>query len=77
MTAPTAFIKGFVDTPLDDCIRRDPKDFMRRRGPGRLRTSPGPYEPPEVAEIKVTTMGVTPEAVAERDLDELRDRKIN
>ena len=50
---------------------------MRRRGPGGLRTSPGPYEPPEVAEIKVTTMGVTPEAVAERDLDELRDRKIN
>ena len=35
-----------------------------------------PYEAPEAPEIRVTTIGVSPEIVAERVLDELRDRKI-
>jgi len=34
------------------------------------------YEAPETPEIRVTTIGVSPEIVAERVFEELRDRKI-
>ncbi len=79
LAAPTTFLEVFVDTPLDECIRRDPKGLYAKARAGRLENFTGldsPYEPPEAAEIEVTTIGVTPEAAAERVLDELRNRKI-
>ena len=79
LTAPTAFFEVFVDTPLDECIRRDPKGLYAKAKAGRLEHFTGldsPYEAPDAPEIRVTTIGVTPEVVAERILDELRDRKI-
>ena len=78
-TAPTAFLEVFVDTPLDECIRRDPKGLYAKARAGGLEHFTGldsPYEAPEAPEIRVTTIDVSPEVVAERVLDELRDRKI-
>jgi bifunctional enzyme CysN/CysC len=79
LTAPTVFLEIFVDTPLEECIRRDPKGLYAKAKAGRLEHFTGldsPYEAPEAPEIRVTTIGTTPESVAERVLDELRRRKI-
>lgn len=79
LIAPTAFFEVFVDTPLDECIRRDPKGLYAKAKAGRLEHFTGldsPYEAPQAAEITVTTINVTPETVAERVLDELRGREI-
>ena len=79
LTAPAAFLEVFVDTPLDECIRRDPKGLYAKAKAGRLEHFTGlnsPYEVPEAPEIRVTTIGVAPETIAARVLDELRRRKI-
>jgi bifunctional enzyme CysN/CysC len=79
LTEPTAFLEIFVDTPLDECIRRDPKGLYAKAKAGRIENFTGfgsPYEAPEAPEIRVTTVGITPEIIAERILEELRDRKI-
>ena len=79
LTAPTAFLEIFVDTPLEECIRRDPKGLYAKAKAGRLEHFTGldsPYEQPEAAEIHVTTVGTTPESIAERVLDELHNRGL-
>jgi bifunctional enzyme CysN/CysC len=79
LTAPTAFLEIFVDTPLEECIRRDPKGLYAKAKAGRLEHFTGldsPYEQPEAPEIHVTTIGKTPESIAERVLDELHNRDI-
>jgi len=79
LTAPTAFLEIFVDTPLDECIRRDPKGLYAKAKAGRIPHFTGldsPYETPEEPELRVTTMGTTPESVVEHILDELRRRNI-
>jgi bifunctional enzyme CysN/CysC len=79
LIAPAAFFEVFVDTPLAECIRRDPKGLYAKARSGRLENFTGldsPYEPPEAPEITVVTVGVTPEATAEQVLKRLRDRKI-
>jgi len=76
---PTEFIEVFVDTPLDECIRRDPKGLYAKAKAGRLEHFTGldsPYEPPEAPELRVTTMNATPESIVEHVLDELRRRNI-
>jgi len=79
LTAPAAFLEVFVDTPLDECIRRDPKGLYAKAKAGRLEHFTGldsPYEVPEAPEVRVTTIDVAPETIAERILDELRRREI-
>jgi bifunctional enzyme CysN/CysC len=79
LTAPSPFLEIFVDTPLEECIRRDPKGLYAKAKAGRLEHFTGldsPYETPEAPEITVTTIGSTPESVAGRILDELQGRKI-
>jgi bifunctional enzyme CysN/CysC len=79
LTYPTDFIEIFVDTPLDECIRRDPKGLYAKAKAGQLEHFTGldsPYEMPETPELRVTTMGTTPESVVDHVLDELRRRDI-
>jgi bifunctional enzyme CysN/CysC len=79
LAAPIGFFEIFVDTPLDECIRRDPKGLYAKAKAGRIENFTGldsAYEAPEGAEIRVPTVGVTPEAAAEQILDELRRREI-
>jgi bifunctional enzyme CysN/CysC len=79
LTAPTAFLEIFVDTPLDECMRRDPKGLYAKAKAGRLPHFTGldsPYEKPEAPELRVTTTDTTPDAVVETILDELRRRDI-
>jgi len=79
LTAPAAFFEIFVDTPLDECIRRDPKGLYVKAKLGRIENFTGidsPYEPPEAPEVRVTTIGTTAEEAAAQIIDELRRRGI-
>jgi bifunctional enzyme CysN/CysC len=75
LTAPTAFLEIFVDTPLEECIRRDPKGLYARRI-AHFTGLDSPYEAPEAPEIRVATIEVSPQSAAERILDELRTHRI-
>ncbi|MDP3418669.1 sulfate adenylyltransferase subunit CysN [Falsiroseomonas sp.] len=69
------FIEVFVDTPIEDCIRRDPKGLYARAIAGTIRNFTGissPYEAPETPELRIETQGQTPEEAAARVLAHLR-----
>ena len=73
------FIEIFVDTPLEECMRRDPKGLYARALEGKIKNFTGidsPYEAPENAEIVVDTSKGTAEDVAERIVAALRERQI-
>ena len=73
------FLEIFVDTPVDECRRRDPKGLYARADAGQIRNFTGvdaPYEPPLDPEIRLATMDAAPEVLAERVVDELRRRGI-
>jgi bifunctional enzyme CysN/CysC len=79
LIAPAVFLEIFVDTPLDECVRRDPKGLYAKAKAGGIVNFTGldsPYEPPEAPELRLTTVGDTAGAAAERVVLELRRRRI-
>ncbi|MDE2007591.1 MAG: adenylyl-sulfate kinase [Rhodospirillales bacterium] len=73
------FLEIFVDTPVDECRRRDPKGLYARADAGLLRNFTGvdaPYEPPEAPEIRLRTLEAEPERLAEQVVAELAARGI-
>ncbi|WP_135465804.1 sulfate adenylyltransferase subunit CysN [Crenalkalicoccus roseus] len=73
---PGEFVEVFVDTPLEECMRRDPKGLYARARAGAIPNFTGldsPYEPPEAPEITLRTVGTTPEALAQELLRRLRE----
>ena len=57
----------FVDTPLEECQRRDPKGLYRKVAQGQLRNFTGvdaPYEPPETPDIHIRTTEASAEELA-------------
>ena len=51
------FVEVFVDTPLAECERRDPKRLYAKARSGELVGMTGidsPYEPPEAPELVLT-----------------------
>jgi bifunctional enzyme CysN/CysC len=76
---PDEFIEIYVDTPVDECRRRDPKGLYQRADAGQIRNFTGidaPYEPPEAPEIHLPTLEAPAEALAERIFADLRRRGI-
>jgi len=73
MLAPGDFLEVFVDTPLQDCIRRDPKGLYAKALAGQIPNFTGigsRYEAPEAAELVLATgVGVAPETLAARVLE--------
>jgi bifunctional enzyme CysN/CysC len=68
LVGPGEFIEVFVDTPIEECIRRDPKGLYAKAKAGEIRNFTGfdsPYESPEAAEIVLRTEGRPVEAVVE------------
>jgi bifunctional enzyme CysN/CysC len=68
------FLEIFVDTPLDDCIARDPKGLYVKALAGQIDNFTGissPYEPPQAAEITVETHGRDPAEAAHQIIAEL------
>ncbi len=63
------FIEVFVDTPLELCMKRDPKGLYKRVAAGEIKNFTGidsPYELPETAELTLKTERQAAEALAER-----------
>ena len=63
------FVEVFVDTPLAECERRDPKGLYRKARAGDIRNFTGvdaPYEMPEAPDIHLPTSGQQAEALAEQ-----------
>jgi bifunctional enzyme CysN/CysC len=71
------FIEIFVDTPLEDCIARDPKGLYVKAQAGQIANFTGvssPYEAPENAELVIPTHGQDPAEGARAVIDELVKR---
>jgi sulfate adenylyltransferase len=65
------FIEVFVDTPLEECERRDAKGMYRLAREGKIKNFTGiddPYEPPPHPDITLDTVRHTAEENAERIL---------
>ena len=70
------FFEVFVDTPIAEAEKRDPKGLYRKARRGELKNFTGidsPYEPPEHPEIHLRTALFSPEEAAEQILNQLRE----
>ena len=68
---PGEFIEVFVDTPLEECERRDPKGLYAKARRGELVNFTGidsDYEPPESPEIRLDTIAHSVEECVDRIL---------
>jgi sulfate adenylyltransferase len=74
MVGADRFIEVFVDTPIEECERRDVKGMYRQAREGKIKNFTGvddPYEPPLHAEITIDTVSRTAEQNAELILEYL------
>jgi sulfate adenylyltransferase len=66
------FVEVFMNTPLEECQRRDPKGLYSKAALGQLPGFTGiddPYESPLSPELQLETTHSSPEANAERVVD--------
>ena len=71
---PKEFFEIFVDTPLEECERRDTKGLYAKARLGHLKNFTGidsDYEPPKRAEIKLNTLKYKPEKCVEMILEKI------
>jgi bifunctional enzyme CysN/CysC len=76
---PGEFIEVFIDTPLEDAERRDPKGLYKKARRGELKNFTGidsPYERPEHPDITIQTGETTAEQAAERIIAALEQAGI-
>ena len=69
------FIEVFVDTPIEECRKRDPKGLYAKADRGEIKNFTGidsPYEAPVNPEIHIRNVGREPEEIAEDIVDYLR-----
>ena len=67
LLADGEFLEVFVDTPFEECARRDPKGLYAKALRGEIKNFTGvdsPYEAPENPELHLHTVGRTTEALA-------------
>ncbi|MDG4880366.1 sulfate adenylyltransferase subunit CysN [Mesorhizobium sp. WSM4884] len=79
LMAEGEFVEVFVDTPFEECARRDPKGLYARALSGEIKNFTGvdsPYEAPENPEIHLKTLGRTPQEMAEALEHWLTERDI-
>jgi bifunctional enzyme CysN/CysC len=77
--AADEFLEIFVDTPVDECRRRDPKGLYQKADAGQIRNFTGvdaPYEEPLDPEIRLRTLEGTPDMLADEVVGSLRTRGI-
>ena len=67
MSPEGRFFEVFVDTPVEECERRDPKGLYARARAGKIPQFTGisaPYEEPEAPELRLKTTGRDVDACA-------------
>jgi bifunctional enzyme CysN/CysC len=77
LVADDEFIEVHVDTPLEECARRDPKGLYAKAKDGRIKNFTGldaPYEAPESPELHLATVNETAERLADQVIKVLADR---
>lgn len=73
------FLEVYVDTPLNECIARDPKGLYKRALAGEIKNFTGvdqPYEVPEDPELHLKAGGGEPGKLAESIIADLGRRGI-
>lgn len=68
------FVEVFVDAPISECSRRDPKGLYARAISGQIRNFTGidsAYEVPEIPDVHLHTVDESPYASVERLLTNL------
>ncbi|MED3624115.1 adenylyl-sulfate kinase [Neobacillus thermocopriae] len=73
------FIEVYIDCPLEECERRDPKQLYAKARRGEIKDFTGidsPYEAPENPEIVIHSDKVTVEEAVEQVLHYLREKNI-
>jgi adenylylsulfate kinase len=61
------FIEVFIDTPLSECEKRDPKGLYKKARAGEIKDFTGigsPYESPENAEVVIKNINISVENAA-------------
>jgi bifunctional enzyme CysN/CysC len=79
LVAEGEFIEIFVDTPLDECIARDPKGLYKRALAGEIRDFTGvgqPYEAPQAPDLVLGAAGVDAETLADQVIHDLVRRGL-
>ena len=77
MVSAGRFIEVYVNTPLEECERRDDKGLYAKARRGEIENFTGisdPYEPPIEPEIKLETLGKSAEDNARSIITYLIDR---
>jgi bifunctional enzyme CysN/CysC len=73
------FIEIFVDTPLEQCVARDPKGLYKRALAGEIKNFTGvdqPYEKPENPELHLHAGSKEADRLASEVIEELVQRDI-
>ncbi|SEN61638.1 adenylylsulfate kinase [Mesobacillus persicus] len=73
------FIEVFVDCPLEECERRDPKQLYVKARRGEIKDFTGidsPYEAPESPEIAIRSDQLSVEEAVQHVLGYLQDKNI-
>ena len=68
LVGPNEFVEIFVDVPIEECIKRDPKGLYARAIAGSLPNFTGinsPYEYPENPEIRIDGLAVSADAASD------------
>ena len=74
---PGEFVEIFVDTPLAEAERRDPKGLYKKARAGEIENFTGitsPYETPENPEIRIDTTKISPTEAATYILNWLEEK---
>jgi adenylylsulfate kinase len=73
------FIEVFVETPVEECEKRDPKGLYKKARAGEIKNFTGvndPYEPPLKPEVVLKAAELRPEACVAQLLAYLRQHGI-
>jgi adenylylsulfate kinase len=79
LMADDEFVEIFIDTPIEECEKRDPKGLYQKARQGDIKDFTGidsPYEAPESAEITLNFSGQTAEQSAEQLFELLKQKGI-
>ncbi|PSS62239.1 adenylyl-sulfate kinase [Ensifer sp. NM-2] len=79
LMAEGEFIEIFVDTPIEECARRDPKGLYEKARAGKIANFTGissPYEEPEHPELRLSTIDSEPTDLALQIEDFLARRQL-
>lgn len=73
------FIEIFMDTPIEECERRDPKGLYKKARKGEIKNFTGvdsSYESPKSPEVSINSVSLNIEECADQVINYLRENRI-